>query len=191
MNRFYNCFTCGKRHDFTPYLIAHQNTEMMHTCCACGAVASLHQGNALEATPGVQNPQRWAARGHWPMVLLQDGPDEIPMVFAYQYDGKWFAIDQKGIANIEFHIAKIKAEMTDQPELPFLAEPEPVDTPWYDNMTRPTRDGWYDIKFMSGIAPKRWWWCTVKGKWLFEPDKVVGLTMGSIVEWRGQDRAAK
>lgn len=187
----YLCFTCRKRHDFTPYLIAHQKEKMLHTCCACGAKAELFEGEATEFEHGTRNAQKWAARGHWPMVTIQNGPDEVPLVFAYRYDGKWFAVDQKAITNIEWNIAKFKAEMTEQPELPFLAEPEPVDTPWYDNMTRPARDGWYDIKFMSGIAPKRWWWCTVQGKWLFEPDKPVGLPMGSIVEWRGQDRASK
>jgi hypothetical protein len=190
MNHF-NCFTCDKRHDFTPYLIAHKNEKLIHTCCACGAKAELYQGEACEFEPGVQNPQKWAARGHWPQVVIQDGPDTMPLVFAYQYDGKWFAIDARGIANIEFHIAKFKAEMQDQPELPFLAEPEPVETPWYDNMTRPVHDGWYDIKFMSGVAPKRWWWCCVLGRWQFDIGSPVQIPMGSIVEWRGQDKPSK
>lgn len=48
----YNCKSCGKLHEYTPYMISHQAERIQHRCDLCGAVHVLLDGAAYLWAPG-------------------------------------------------------------------------------------------------------------------------------------------
>ena len=48
----YNCKTCGKWHDFSPYVYAHSFVDLTHKCDDCGAEYRIRNCTARQIKKG-------------------------------------------------------------------------------------------------------------------------------------------
>lgn len=48
----FKCLTCGKRHAFGGYVMAHWDLPLTHTCDGCGAVHEVRAGNVKQVSKG-------------------------------------------------------------------------------------------------------------------------------------------
>lgn len=180
----YRCPTCDKEHLFTPYVIARlPKEELRHHCNACGGVTQLGAAGIVVVQPGGDNPHYWAANGHYPCVVTLRG-ESVPRVFAYKYDGSWYAQRDEAIANIEASIARIKVTLPENRPAPEHPGPQP--TPWYGNNQKPAYLGWYHLLFTGGEAAKNWYWDGAR--FLIDKETEVALALHAVKGWRGQDR---
>lgn len=51
----FDCSQCNKRHEFGPYVAAHWDMMLIHTCDGCGALHHVRQGIATHALEVVES----------------------------------------------------------------------------------------------------------------------------------------
>lgn len=182
----YQCPTCDKEHQFTPYIIARLGKGLEHICNACTGITRLGPEGIAVVKPGAENPHYWAANGHYPCVITRAG-ETVPRVFAYKYDGDWFALREDSIANVEASIERVKFSIPARPAAPDHPEPQP--TAWYPaRFYAPVYEGWFHLLFKGGESANNWWWTGAKFVMQKDDESSATIPLHAVEAWRGQDR---